>query len=263
MNPFQLLLLLASTTTAFVIPMNQQLGSKRSTTTARNVVGKDRFDMEELRKRIMKEESTNPYQELFRTDEWEKRPKPDMVNIILFKPDTAEEGVHTIEYPKGSGSNVILAFESMKECGAFAAMLKAQQFFDPTVCLSASSFVRTYDYDVMFIYLPVKLQLHLSKKCHSVNHPTHTHSCLSLTQPQECDLESLESYCTQLGVFVQVVPRGMEVLPPTANVEELGHNPKLKDEKSELNYLFEMNDSELEEVGLLIENDDSLVGAWD
>lgn len=183
MNPFQLLLLLASTTTAFVIPMNQQLGSKRSTTTARNVVGKDHFDMEELRKRIMKEESTNPYQELFRTDEWEKRPKPDMVNIILFKPDTAEEGVHTIEYPKGSGSNVILAFESMKECGAFAAMLKAQQFFDPTVCLSASSFVRTYDYDVMFIYLPVKLQLHLSKKCHSVNHPTHTHSyLLSLTR---------------------------------------------------------------------------------
>lgn len=210
MNRFPLLFLAVAAASAFV-PHQPSFGRRSH----RSVVGKDHFDMEELRHRITEE--SNPYQDLFKTKEWNQRAKPDFVNIILFKPDTAEEGVHTVEYPKGSGSNVILAFESMKECGAFAAMLKAQQFFDPT--------------------------------------------------PQEVDLESLESYCTELGVFVQVVPRGMEVLPPTQNVLELGHNPKLKDEKSQLDYLFDMNDSELEEIGLLLEEQeaatDALVGAWE
>jgi hypothetical protein len=108
---------------AFGNRKQQQLSSRRS------VVGKDHFDMEELRERL----ESNPYQDLFQTKEWEERSKPDVVNIILFKPDTSEEGVHTVEFPKGSGNNVILAFESMKECGAFAAMLKAQHFFDPAV----------------------------------------------------------------------------------------------------------------------------------
>ena len=59
--------------------------------------------------------------------------KPEDVHIILFNPDTDREGVHTIEFPKGSGSNMILAFESRKECEQFSMSLREQQFFDPTV----------------------------------------------------------------------------------------------------------------------------------
>lgn len=105
--------------------------NKNQLQTRRFVVGNDKFDMEELRERIIKE--SNPYQNLFKTKEWEKRPKPDKVSIIFFQPDTPEEGIHTVEFPKGSSSNIILAFESMKDCGGFAALLLSQGFFDPTV----------------------------------------------------------------------------------------------------------------------------------
>jgi hypothetical protein len=132
MNSLQVLILFfAATTVSAFVPGHQAFSSSRLSSRC-SVVGKDHFDMEELRERMMKE--SNPYSNLFQTKEWEMRKKPEVVNIILFKPDTSEEGVHTVEFPKGSGNNVILAFESMKECGAFAAMLKAQQFFDPTVC---------------------------------------------------------------------------------------------------------------------------------
>lgn len=99
--------------------------------TSRFVVGNDKFDMEELRERIIKE--SNPYQNLFKTKEWEKRPKPEKVNIIFFQPDTPDEGIHTVEFPKGSASNIILAFESMKDCGGFASNLLSQGFFYPSV----------------------------------------------------------------------------------------------------------------------------------
>lgn len=199
-----ILLFIASAVNAFV-PSN--FGMRHQV--RRYVAGKDYFDMHELQERINKE--SRPYTELFKTTEWEHRAKPAEVNIILFKPDTDEEGVHTIEYPKGSGNNVILAFECMSECGSFAAMLKKQNFYDPS--------------------------------------------------PQPVDLESLESYCDELGVSVQVVPRGMDLVPPTQNVVELGHNADLKNEKSQLNYIFGMSDAELEEVGAL--EVEEIGGAWE
>jgi len=61
----------------------------------------------------------------------EDKPKPKDVFIILFQPDTDDEGVHTVEFPKGSSNNVILAFESMEECEVFADILKNQEFFEP------------------------------------------------------------------------------------------------------------------------------------
>lgn len=204
-NLLHLLLVFSVSVNAFI----PSFGIKKHQQTRLSVVGKENFDMDELRHRIRKE--SNPYQNLFKTKEWEKRPKPEKVNIIFFQPDTAEEGMHTVEFPKGSASNIILAFESMKDCANFAANLKAQAFFDPT--------------------------------------------------PQEVDLDSLESYCQQLGVFVQVVPRGMDIRPPRENVQEFGYNPKLKDEKNQLDYIFEMSDSELEETGTLETSE--LLGAWD
>lgn len=60
-------------------------------------------------------------------------PRPREVHIILFYPDTEDEGVHTVEFPPGSGNNVILGFESLDECRNFAEILKRQDFFDPQV----------------------------------------------------------------------------------------------------------------------------------
>lgn len=42
-------------------------------------------------------------------------------------------GVHSIEYPHGSGNNVVLAFTQATGCRKFAATLKEQEFFDPEV----------------------------------------------------------------------------------------------------------------------------------
>jgi len=86
------------------------------------------FDMDELRERIKQE--SNPYDKLFSSER--TSPKPSEVHIILFQPSTEDEGVHTIEYPKGSGNNIILAFESKLECDLFAANLKEQHFFNPS-----------------------------------------------------------------------------------------------------------------------------------
>jgi len=147
--------------------------------------------------------------------------RPENVHIILFKPNTEEQGIHTIEYPKGSGNNIILAFESKVACDEFAATLKAQQFFDP--------------------------------------------------MPQIFNLDSLEMFCEQLGVLIQVVPKEMVILPPTQNVNTLGHNPNLNDERNKLDYLFEVSGSDSvgdiytdHQDGLHIsDNMFSVMGSWE
>ena len=53
--------------------------------------------------------------------------------MILFNVGTNREGAHTIEFPKGSGNNVLLAFENEVECEDFIEALKDQDFFDPVV----------------------------------------------------------------------------------------------------------------------------------
>lgn len=83
------------------------------------------FDEEEYRQIAREREA---FQFIFDVDE---DSKPDDVYIILFNPETPNEGVHTLEFPKGSGNNMILAFESKAECEEFSEMLKEQQFFDP------------------------------------------------------------------------------------------------------------------------------------
>ena len=54
--------------------------------------------------------------------------KPDVIFILMYNPGTEQEGVHSTEYPKESGSEVMLGFESIEDCISFANMLKA----DPT-----------------------------------------------------------------------------------------------------------------------------------
>jgi len=93
------------------------------------------LDMSSLRKRIKKQDNqyTNLLLEQSKyTDE--ERIIPDSVHIILFHPDTPKQHVHTIEYPVGSGENMILAFESSSDCIQFSRMLQQDlDFAEPSV----------------------------------------------------------------------------------------------------------------------------------
>jgi hypothetical protein len=86
--------------------------------------------MEELRARM--DQQMNQYYDLLLTEDGEDEVNPDHVYIVIFNPDSeAEQGVHTIEFPKGSKQNILLAFESDDECIEFAEMLKNMQFYNP------------------------------------------------------------------------------------------------------------------------------------
>lgn len=108
----------------------------------------DDFDMDMLRKRIEKQETqyvkllieqSKYYSDGSAEAGEEKLPLPEAVYIILFLPETPEQHVHTIEFPKGSGTNILLAFEDEGECNAFAEMLvRDMGFEDP--CVSESMF---------------------------------------------------------------------------------------------------------------------------
>jgi len=214
--------------------------------------GPESLDMDELRKRI--NSVSNPYSSLFRTggDGAAQSPPPSSlpsasaaaatkrlrpvqpqpqqqqqqqqkVHIILFQGE--KQGVHSIEYPKGSGSNVVLAFESKRACDKFAAMLKRQQFFE---------------------------------------HPT----------VREIEYDSLESFCADLGVYAQVVPDGVDVIPPSERVKDLGQkNPSLRNDQKNLEYVFSMDDgADFEEDGVLMpgsgafdgsESSASEFGSWE
>jgi len=135
-------------TDAFV-PMNAFLNKNLSTrhrvtffsSSNRNNNGDDSygfFDDEEVDRIARQKES---FQFIFDIDE---DCKPEDVFIILFNPDTEREGVHTIEFPKGSGNNMILAFESKQECGKFSQSLKEQDFFDPVTQEMKLEFLEDY-----------------------------------------------------------------------------------------------------------------------
>ena len=98
----------------------------------------DFFDDDDFN-RIMQQR--NAFQFIFDIDEEDK---PEDVHIILFNPDTDREGVHTIEFPKDSGHNMILAFESRKECEQFSLSLREQKFFDPTPQEMKLEFLENY-----------------------------------------------------------------------------------------------------------------------
>eukprot|EP00585_Thalassiosira_rotula_P006814 CAMPEP_0196142910 /NCGR_PEP_ID=MMETSP0910-20130528/12511_1 /TAXON_ID=49265 /ORGANISM="Thalassiosira rotula, Strain GSO102" /LENGTH=196 /DNA_ID=CAMNT_0041404287 /DNA_START=185 /DNA_END=775 /DNA_ORIENTATION=- len=61
-----------------------------------------------------------------------QRTIPESVHIILFHPGTEKQNVHTIEFPQGSGNNLILAFESGGDCVEFARMLQDLEFAGPS-----------------------------------------------------------------------------------------------------------------------------------
>lgn len=50
----------------------------------------------------------------------------EIIYIIMYLPGTSEEGVHTTEFPKDSGTEVMLAFESLDEVNNFSNMLRTE-----------------------------------------------------------------------------------------------------------------------------------------
>lgn len=94
---------------------------------------RDLFDPDELNERLLSQ--TNPYRAMFTKQSTKiastaSTTAPDKVYVVfLFQ----GAGVHSVEYPAGSGNNVILAFESKRSCENFASLLKQQRFFEPVV----------------------------------------------------------------------------------------------------------------------------------
>lgn len=89
------------------------------------------FDMGELNDRISaetKKAGSTTFLETLDVDDSEY-----MLYIIVFESSGGgPSGIHSVEYPKGSGLNTILAFESCEVCEKFCAQLKAKNFFNPS-----------------------------------------------------------------------------------------------------------------------------------
>lgn len=99
--------------------------------------GPSPLDMDGLRERMRRQE--DQYARLVAEQASyveEEREVPESVHIVLFRPGTPEQHVHTIEIPMGSGNNVILAFEGGADCYSFARALQDLEFADP--CVSSS-----------------------------------------------------------------------------------------------------------------------------
>jgi len=86
--------------------------------------------------------------------------------------------------------------------------------------------------------------------------------------PQEIKLASLEDYCEQIGVKVQIVPKGLKLVPPKKNVLNLDLNPNLEEEMKALDYLFQisgdMDDSDIAVDSAAVTTAvDGTTGAWE
>lgn len=200
---------------------------------------KDTFDMEELKQRIAQSDPyaifhdivaqpqspppssqttkiTNHKQQKVQKQQQqmqknkEQHPLLQEAYIIVFE-GPEQEGVHTIEYPPGSGQNVILAFASSDAASKFAAEL--------TQVL-----------------------------------PDHQIPIL-----QKVQMDFLEDFCKDLGVYAQVVPEGMDIRPPQKTVKELGQHATfdLREQQKHLEYVFDMAEGvdELEDEGVLAMNE--------
>lgn len=65
----------------------------------------------------------------------------------------------------------------------------------------------------------------------------------------------MDKFCERLGVYVQLVPKGVELIPPSQNVEEFGiSNNHLREQQNRLNYIFAMVDgADFDDEGLILE----------
>ena len=50
--------------------------------------------------------------------------RPEVVYVIMYNPGTEQEGIHTMEFPRGSETDLLLAFESIEDCVGFSNLLR-------------------------------------------------------------------------------------------------------------------------------------------
>ncbi|KAL3935152.1 MAG: hypothetical protein SGBAC_009269 [Bacillariaceae sp.] len=50
--------------------------------------------------------------------------RPEVVFVIMYNPGTEQEGIHTMESPRGSETDLLLAFESIEDCVGFSNLLR-------------------------------------------------------------------------------------------------------------------------------------------
>lgn len=50
--------------------------------------------------------------------------RPEVVYVIMYNPGTEQEGIHTMEFPRGSQTDLLLAFESIEDCVGFSNLLR-------------------------------------------------------------------------------------------------------------------------------------------
>mmetsp|Transcript_57714 Transcript_57714/g.140961 ORF Transcript_57714/g.140961 Transcript_57714/m.140961 type:complete len:374 (-) Transcript_57714:146-1267(-) len=118
---------------------------------------------------------------------------------------TTTQQMHAVEHPKGSGNNVILAFESYGSCVKFASTL-SQSSSSKTKMKTGKSF--------------------------DFSDPV----------PTKYNLDELVTLGERLGVFIKFVPIGLDVIPPSDNVEIFGLHPGLRETKQYLSDLFHHDD---------------------
>lgn len=54
----------------------------------------------------------------------EEDAKPEVVYIIMYNGGTDQEGIHTINFPRGTETDLLLAFESLEDCIELATVIK-------------------------------------------------------------------------------------------------------------------------------------------
>jgi Protein of unknown function (DUF3110) len=72
------------------------------------------------------EEQQSQYMDFLLSEDEISNRSVEEVHIILFHAGTEQQGVHTIEFPKGSGKNYLLAFEILPECEQFMTSLQQE-----------------------------------------------------------------------------------------------------------------------------------------
>jgi Protein of unknown function (DUF3110) len=78
-----------------------------------------------------------------------------------------------------------------------------------------------------------------------------------LSQPQAIMMDTLQSFCDKMGVHLQIVPDGVNIIPPSQNVKLVGrHNRRLREQQNHLEYIFNMIDDDDDEY--VEEGDDQI-----
>jgi hypothetical protein len=61
-------------------------------------------------------------------------------------------------------------------------------------------------------------------------------------------MDTLHTFCERMGVHLQIVPLGVNVIPPSQNVKAVGrHNRSLREQQNHLEYIFSMMDDQEED----------------